>query len=193
MDSSQLKNKWDSRYQETDINDATPAVVLKENLYLLPKTGTALDMACGLGANAICLAQNNLSVTAWDISQIAIDKLNQYSNQHNLQINAQVRDIESCPPETNSFDVIVVAHFLERSLTRHIIDALKPDGLLFYQTFTQAKVSDHGPARVEFRLAQNELLAMFSDLQIVAYREEDIIGDTRQGFRDQAILIAKKR
>lgn len=192
MSSSQLKDKWDSRYRESDISDATPATVLKENTYLLPDKGIALDMGCGLGANAILLAHNNLSVVAWDISEIAIGKLNQYAKQQGLDINAQMRDVEIDSLEKNFFDVIVIAHFLERSLTQQIIDALKPGGLLFYQTFTQTKVSAQGPTRLEYRLANNELLTMFSDLQILVYREEGTTGDTTKGFRDQALLIAKK-
>jgi tellurite methyltransferase len=39
----------------------------------------------------------------------------------------------------NAFDVIVVSRFLDRTLSDAIIDALKPDGLLFYQTFTRDK------------------------------------------------------
>ena len=191
--SSTLKQKWDSRYQESDVSDVQPCHVLKENTYLLPDKGTALDMACGLGANAVWLSQNNLTVSAWDISKIAIDKLNLYANTQNLNINAQVRDVESSPPEKNSFNVIVVAHFLERSLAQYIIDALKPGGLLFYQTFTQTKVSDKGPANPAYRLADNELLNMFSDLQILLYREEGITGNTSKGLRDEAMLVAKKQ
>lgn len=33
------------------------------------------------------------------------------------------------------FDVIVVSRFLDRTLGDAIIEVLKPDGLLFYQTF----------------------------------------------------------
>ncbi|MDH5190335.1 MAG: class I SAM-dependent methyltransferase [Gammaproteobacteria bacterium] len=192
MSTSDLKQKWDSRYKESEVTDSAPAAVLQENLHLLPSQGNALDLACGLGANAVLLAQNNLNVTAWDISEIAIDKLNQFAVKQNLNINAQARNIESCPPEKNSFDVIVVAHFLERSLIQQIIDALKPGGLLFYQTFTQARTSDRGPDSVQFRLAENELLSLFSGLSTLVYREEGITGDTSAGFRDEAMLIAKK-
>jgi len=41
-------------------------------------------------------------------------------------------------------------------------------------------------------LAENELLHLFADLQIVVYREEGKIGDISQGFRNEALLIARK-
>jgi len=71
-----------------------------------------------------------------------------------------------------------------------LIQALKPNGLLFYQTFTRTCVNDCGPKNPEFRLRDNELLLMFADLQVVVYQEEACIGDTTQGLRNEALLIA---
>ena len=62
-----LINKWNLLYNQADVADYSAAKVLTENHYLLPSTGVALDLACGLGANALYLAQQGLAVTAWDI------------------------------------------------------------------------------------------------------------------------------
>jgi hypothetical protein len=70
--------------------------------------------------------------------------------------------------------------------------ALKPGGLLFYQTFTRVSVGPGGPQNPEYRLAENELLRMFQELQVVVYREEGEIGDKTHGFRNEAMLVAKK-
>jgi hypothetical protein len=74
-----------------------------------------------------------------------------------------------------------------------LIQALKPGGLIFYQTFTRQRVSDRGPQCAEFRLAEQELLQLFSGLQILFYREEGCVGDVQKGFRDEAMLVARKR
>jgi len=97
------------------------------------------------------------------------------------------------PPEAGSFDVIVVAHFLERALAPALMAALRPGGLLFYQTFIKEKVTDRGPGNPSYRLGRNELLKLFPSLEVVVYREEARIGDTTRGFRDQAMLVASKR
>jgi len=47
------QEKWNQRYREAAIKDAQPAQVLHENQHLLPGSGTALELACGLGANAM--------------------------------------------------------------------------------------------------------------------------------------------
>lgn len=183
--------KWDQRYRETpDDHQPPPCRVLQENHHLLPATGTALELACGLGANALLLARHGLTTSAWDISAVAIEKLKTQTGQ--LPLHAQVRDICLEPPPTTSFDVIVVSRFLDRSLAPHIIGALHPGGLLYYQTFICDAVTDEGPTNPIYRLADNELLHLFAPLRLVVYREEGSLGDTKQGFRNEAMLVAQK-
>ena len=61
---SELIKKWNLLYNQADASDYSASKVLTENCFLLPSTGTALDLACGLGANALFLAQQGLAVTA---------------------------------------------------------------------------------------------------------------------------------
>ena len=191
MTDRSTQDKWDSRYREAGMPGA-PATVLLENAHLLPRRGAALDLACGLGANSLLLAERGLRTHAWDISPVAIEKLRVIALERNLPIVAEVKDALRDPIPSARFDVIVVAHYLERALTRAIINALKVDGLLFYQTFTRTGVSAEGPQKDEWRLVDGELLTMFAPLRPVVYREEGRIGDITQGFRNKALLVAVK-
>ncbi len=191
MSGSEIRQKWDARHFEAEGLGNT-ARVLTENIHLLPASGQALDLACGRGANALLLANAGLEVAAWDQSPVAIQRLNQAAEESGLQINSEVRDVVGQPPAADSCDVILVAHFLDRALTRSIIDALTPGGLLFYQTFTRKKVSENGPSDSSRRLADNELLEMFRPLQLRVYREELLLGDVSLGWRDMAMLVAQK-
>ncbi|MCG8080171.1 MAG: methyltransferase domain-containing protein [Candidatus Thiodiazotropha taylori] len=188
----QLRIKWDQRYADAE-KVARPAEVLLSNAHLLPEQGSALDLACGLGGNALFLAQRGFTVEAWDLSSVAIQRLAQGAGQLKLNnLHARVRDVESQPPQTEQFDVIVVSYFLERSLIPTLIQALKPGGLVFYQTFTRQAVSLEGPQNPAFRLADQELLQLFSQLQVRVYREEGRLGDLSLGSRDVAMLVAQK-
>jgi SAM-dependent methyltransferase len=193
MDSnaSHQKKKWDQRYRSGS-RTPEPARVLVENLHLLPATGLALDLACGVGVNALLLAEEGLRVQAWDLSEVAIEKLSAEAFARRAQVQSQVRDALADPPEADSFDVILVSHFLERKLMPDLVRALRPGGLIFYQTFTRTAVSDTGPGNPAYRLGDNELLALFSGLLIRVYREEGRLGDTRRGCRDIAMLVAEK-
>lgn len=182
--------KWDSRYR--DATQAPPARVLTENAHLLPAGGAALDLACGLGANALWLAQRGLETDAWDSSSVAIERVRARAEALGVCVHAEVRDVVKCPPPPHCFDVIVVVRFLDRSLTPHLIEALRPGGVLYYQTFTRTHVSDIGPSNPEYRLRDNELVSMFSALHLLVYREEGRFGQLDCGFRDQAMLVAAR-
>lgn len=189
-DDGSLPPDWESRYRERGVGDAAPAAVLRDNVHLLPRQGVALDLACGLGGNAILLAAGGLETFAWDRSPTAIDKLAAWALAHRSPIHAEVRDVVESPPEPERFDVIVVSRFLERALAPALMAALRPGGLLFYQTFTRSRVGDHGPRSEHYRLADNELLALFAPLRVLVYREEGRAGDITRGFRDEAQLVA---
>jgi len=107
--------KWNKRHREA-ADAGRVAHVLQEYPYLLPLSGRALDLACGRGANALRLAACNLKVSAWDISPVAIDRLRDKALEQGLEVAAEVRDVIACPPPADTYDVILVSYFLERSL-----------------------------------------------------------------------------
>ncbi|MGD8957158.1 MAG: class I SAM-dependent methyltransferase [Chromatiaceae bacterium] len=190
MGTEDLREKWDRRYADAP-ETPPPMAVLTENAHLLPGRGRALDLACGLGGNALYLARRGLQVSAWDLSPVAVSAL--AASADGLDLVAEARDVTADPPPTGRFDVICVGHFLERALCPHIADALRPGGLLFYQTFTRERVDDGGPSSAAFRLETNELLRLFPGLILRFYREEGRIGDTGRGFRNHAQMVAQRR
>lgn len=191
--SSTDAEKWNSIYAAGGHSHDEPATVIREFAYLLPDSGTALDLACGRGANALFLAGKGFDVHAWDISDAAITSLNVKANKFHLTLNTRICDVITNPPCADSFDIIVVSYFLERKLLPSIINALRRNGLLFYQTFIREKIDDSGPRNNDYRLAENELLRLCRDLHIIIYREEGKVGNTEQGLRNEAMLIGQRR
>ena len=181
---------WDEKHRQAEPGAAS--AVLVDNQHLLPACGRALDLACGLGSNAMLLAGAGLETEAWDYSPVALERLGERARRQGLNITPRERDVEQAPPEPDSFDVIVVANFLHRPTAPDLVRALRPGGVLFYQTWSRARVSDAGPSNPDFRLAEGELLTLFADLQPLLYREESDQGDTRRGLRDIACLVARK-
>ena len=188
---SKVKEKWDKRYQSIS-GKISAAEVLSENLHLLPENGDALDLACGRGGNALLLANSGLNSHAWDISEVALVLLTEQAKQQGLEIVTLQRDLEQLPPPENSFDVIVVSYFLDRNICDHLIKALKPGGLLFYQTFCREKLSNKGPGKAEFLLVRNELLDLFEPLSVLYYREDNLCGNLKAGQRDTAAYVGQK-
>ena len=193
MPDEQAREKWNRRYAQATADSTVPARVLTEYAYLLPTTGTALDLACGRGGNALFLARRGFKVHAWDISQEAIDQLEHQCETEGLHVETVARDVHENPPKASTFDVICVSYFLEREIADAIFEALCPDGLLFYQTFVSEKVTDEGPGNPKYRLEQNELLSLFASLHVLSYQELGRVGNTGKGVRDTAWLVAQKR
>lgn len=187
------RDKWDTRYRSGHGVDSRPAAVLVEHLHLLPAHGRALDLACGTGANAIELARAGLQVEARDISGVALEILARQATLAGVVVDTVRQDVLADPLPAAAYDVIVICRFLERSITAGIISALRPGGLLFYQTWTVDKPPEIGPANPDYLLQRNELLQLFNGLAIVVYREESTVGDLARGHRNEAILIAQKR
>jgi len=186
------RDKWNRIHSAAAQSAAEPARVLRNFEHLLPGTGAALDLACGRGGNALFLAARGLATQAWDISDIACAQLAAAALRQGLTLDCVVRDVVAHPPDPESFDVIAVSHFLDRSICMPLQQALRRDGILFYQTFIEAAVDAGGPRNPAYRLQANELLRLFAGLQVIAYREEARRGDTARGFRNEAMLVAAR-
>ncbi|SEO52243.1 Methyltransferase domain [Aquisalimonas asiatica] len=187
-----LRDKWDARYRAASPSDARAAQVLADNLHLLPTHGRGLDLAAGLGGNAYVLARQGIATEAWDLSSVGSRLIDSHARASGLPVTPHVRDVIAEPPAPESFDVIVVSAFLHRPLCGAIAAALRPGGLLFYQTYCQTRVSTGGPSNPDFLLADGELLQLFSDLKPIVYREEGTLGTPFIGFRDRAMLVAQR-
>jgi SAM-dependent methyltransferase len=185
------RDKWNTRYEQVSA-DLQASQVLLQNQHLLPAGGTALDLACGRGGNAILLAKHGLQVDAVDISDVTINALAELAKARGLGIHAQVRDVEKDPPEAARYDIVLVSYFLHRPLFPALIETLRPGGLLYYQTFTQSSVSERGPRSANYRLADQELLQLLPGLKLLVYREEGRVGDCSKGFRDEVMYVGMK-
>jgi SAM-dependent methyltransferase len=187
-----IADKWDQIYRQKTGEPAV-AEILNQHQHYLPTCGVALDLACGRGGNALLLARAGLQTMAWDISEVGITQCQQAADKENLPLIASVWDVESMPPEPNSVDVIVVSQFLHRPLCAALVEALRPRGLLFYQTHSVHKAAGTGPNNPDYVLQDNELLSLFSALQVRAYHEPIRLAEGSITFQGQAALLAQKR
>ena len=118
-----------------------------------------LDFASGNGRICIPLANKNIIVTAVDKDQ---EKLNKYKNLKN--INAICFDLESnekWPLVKEYYDVIIVINYLHRPKINKLINLLKKDGFLFYETFSEGNEKYGSPQNPNFLLKEGELLEIF--------------------------------
>ena len=151
----------------------TPARWLTDHRHLLPRAGTALDVASGRGRNAIWLAENGFDTRAVDRDAEAIDWINQEARRRRLVLTAEVVDLEQHDVSFGdaAFDVIVVVRYLHRPLFPALIRALRAGGVLVYETFTRAQAERGKPTNPAFLLAPGELRELVRPLDVVVERE----------------------
>ena len=180
---------WDKRYEtEAYIFGKEPVEFLREHIDILPG-GKALDIAMGEGRNAVFLAKNGFDVDGCDISETAIKKAQELAKENSVNINAFVADLETYKLPENTYDVIACFYYLQRDLIPQIKQALKPGGMIIYETYTIENWERglEGPKNKDYLLKSNELLNFFRDLKIIYYRE--LVLNNKKAV---ASLIAKK-
>lgn len=104
-----LTAEWDERYRGWDLTGAQPNAVLIAETADLPR-GRALDIGCGLGAEAIWLAQQGWQVTAMDVSQVALDRAAERAADAGVQVQWVHAGLEDLDIPGDGFD-LVTAHY----------------------------------------------------------------------------------
>jgi 2-polyprenyl-3-methyl-5-hydroxy-6-metoxy-1,4-benzoquinol methylase len=193
------RERWNGRYAGHGFEafPARPAEWLAEHAALLGELAgredqpRALDVACGDGRNARHLAELGFRVDAVDVSDVAIEALRSAAGETGLAVEARIVDLERDAPAVDAYDVVICMNYLQRDLFGRLRDALRPGGVLIYETVARAHVEELGkrfnPAYV---LGRNELLRAFAGLHVRHYRE----GIAQRGgeLRGVASLVAQR-
>ena len=134
--------------------------------HLVPRGGTVLDVACGLGRHMRWFHERNHAVAGIDREQNAIDSVAHLGQ-------AVLADIENgaWPFAGRSFAGVVVTNYLWRPLLPVIVNSVAPGGVLIYETFAAGNETVGKPSRPDFLLQPGELLQACRDLRIVAYED----------------------
>ena len=159
---------WDERYRTAarpreDLEAAPVPLLVRTANDLSP--GRALDLACGAGRNALWLASWGWTVTAVDGSAIAIDILRQRAAEKNLRIDCRVADLEKAEfqIEPASWDLIVIAYYLQLDLIEAAKQGLKPRGVLL----VIVHIAEPGEQPTAHRLRPGELIRRFEGWEIL--------------------------
>ena len=191
---SDAAKEWDERYRQGQAMPEEPSALLVENRALLPalqRKGRALDIAMGSGRNALYLASLGFRVTGVDVSRVAVALCREKADRLGLAVEAVVADLEDYRLPLDRYDLIINFHYLQRSLTGPIVQALKRGGVLVFESFTIDQLQySYGPKDPAFLLLPGELREMFAGLEALLYYEGVIEGD--RGPKAVAQLIGRK-
>jgi tellurite methyltransferase len=180
---------WEEKYRsgERGKEDAPTILVVETAARLAP--GTAIDLACGAGRNALYLADKGWTVTAVDGSETAVELVRLRSGERYPQVQTAVADLTAAsfkmPPD--AFDLIVIAYYLQRDLFAQAKTAVRPGGVVLAIVHTR----EAGEESSYKRAAPGELRAFFTGWEIL----HDYEGPSRDPahHRPVAEIVARRR
>lgn len=170
----------------------------------------ALDMGCGQGRNALCLANKGFKVTAIDNSAIAIESLKQRAHKQDLDIDIILGDSSIYDIKIKEFGLVVVQTTLNHlapkvisNCCNKIYHSLKCGGILYCVVFTtqdpgcknQCELKSESSSLVKYYFLPEELRLRFSELEVLSYIEYTKV-DASHGpihYHGKAKLIGKRK
>jgi SAM-dependent methyltransferase len=151
---------WDERYRSADrLWSGQPNAQLVAQVAGLPP-GEALDAGCGEGADAIWLASQGWTVTAVDVSAVALERAAGHAEAEGVagRITWQREDLLTWEPGQQRFD-LVSAQFMHlpspllEAMHARLAAAVRPGGTLL--------IVNHHPDDIHANVGRPDELSMF--------------------------------
>jgi tellurite methyltransferase len=169
------KIKWNAKHKNRMEELKEPEVNPRlKSLSAYLEGGTALDLACGLGGNSLYLARMKYEVDALDISDVAINYIEEQAKMDQLRINPMVCDLTKfnlLDWENDSYNLVVLTYYLDRSLFPIVKGLLKENGYFFMETYYQTLENENSRVSNQYKLRPNELLAEFGNWNVRYFEE----------------------
>ncbi|SRR5579875_753534 len=141
------RQEWDERYRTEELVwGAEPNRFLVEEVEGR-RPGTALDLACGEGRNALWLAEQGWRVTAVDFSAAGLAKARELASQRHLDVDFVQADLTQWGPPAGAFDLVIVMYLHlppadRRRVLRRAVAALAPGGEVLVVGHDSANLTD---------------------------------------------------
>ena len=150
-------------------NASRASAWVKRWSHLVRPGGTVLDVACGEGRHLAWFASLGHRVVGVDRSASALAGLGLPPEV----CTPVLADIEQgpWPLPGQTFDAVVVTHYLWRPLLPTLLSSLAEGGVLIYETFATGQASVGRPTRAEFLLQPGELMQVCASLRTVAFED----------------------
>ncbi|HEX5105022.1 MAG TPA: class I SAM-dependent methyltransferase [Pirellulaceae bacterium] len=180
------RQKWNAKYQ-TEPAPREPSQGLIALDCFLPRSGKAIDLACGAARHGIWLAQRGLDVTIADISAVGLSLAMERAAERGVSIKPLEIDLEhdSFPP--GPWDLILSVCYLQRSMFAAYPTALAPGGTLVVIQPTKKNLERHAKPPADFLLDEGELPGLIRSLEVLHYQEAWSADD-----RHDAVLVARR-
>ena len=156
-------------------SDPAPTFNQQPNAFMVEmvkgrRPGRALEVGMGQGRNSVYLAKQGWDVTGFDISTVGMALARKAAADAGTSIQTIQAAMEDFNYGTDQWD-LVVATYEGAGWREKVVRALKPGGIVIVEGFLRAEGTPPGAS-----FGPNELLNLFSDLNLRILRYEDTEG-----------------
>ncbi|MEN1968784.1 class I SAM-dependent methyltransferase [Lentibacillus sp. N15] len=140
------KEHWNSSFSDTDyVYGETANKFIQEKNTLIPAHAKIGCFAEGEGRNAVYLARLGYDVTAFDQSDVGLEKTSALAAKNNVTVKTVELDLTQEKVEENQFDAaIMVFGHVPRSDQKFLIDSLigsvKTGGYAIFEVYSEAQL-----------------------------------------------------
>ena len=197
---------WNERFDKKEFifgKEPNEYLVEQASRYLKPNS-SVLCIADGEGRNCVWLAKQGMHVTGFDVSDVALDKANQFAKENQVNIQYSLCDTDGFDWQANSYDAVmgIFIQFADPEMRARIFkqvhQTLKSDGLFILQGYTpkQLEYKTGGPSLIEHLYTEEMIRELSQDFEILdlqCYEKELSEGARHTGMSALLGMVAKKR
>lgn len=196
---------WNRRF-ETDgyLFGTQPNAWLREHASVWRAGQRVLSIADGEGRNSVWLAQQGLSVDAFDIAELGVAKARRLAAQQDVAVNFAVADCDALAWPERVYDGVaaIFVQFadpaMRERLFANIQRCLKPGGTLVLQGYTpkQLEYQTGGPPIASHLYTRELLRDAFGAMDILELREYEAVvaeGSAHCGWSALIGMVARRR
>jgi tellurite methyltransferase len=152
------RERWEQRYADPGSSlTKGPHALLTRHVPPAQPGSRALELACGLGHDALWLAAQGYRVDAIDISLGALRRARAEMQRRGLTGVTFIQADLDRFPLPRGYDVVIVFRYLDRDLFPSICACVRPGGLVIYETLNVRRLEQHPATNPDHMLALDEL------------------------------------
>lgn len=167
------RERWNHRWagERAHASTAPSRFLAAEVADLRP--GTALDLACGAGRNAVWLAEHGWRVTAVDFSGVALGMARSLAAQRRVEVDWIEVDVVTWAPPARAYDLVCVLYLQLPALERgtalaRAAAALRAGGTLLIVGHDLLNLTEGwgGPTQPDVLFTPDDVVAEIGDLRV---------------------------
>ena len=167
------REEWNRRYAGRELlwTGEPNRFLVAETAALRP--GSALDLACGEGRNAVWLAEHGWRTTGVDFSEVALEKARLLADSRGVEAEWIAGDLLAYRPEPRAFDLVIVFYLQvpaaeRRAVVRAAAEAVAPGGIFLLVAHDSSNIEQGhgGPQEPEVLYTAEDVVADLDGLRV---------------------------